>query len=51
MLSNNFMWPENEVDGDSLLALVGLTPGPDCLKADSKNRNTNMSLQDHYSLL
>ena len=23
---------ENDVDGDALMTLVGLTPGPDCLK-------------------
>ena len=26
------MCSDNDVDGDTLLTLVGLTPGPDCLK-------------------
>ena len=32
MFITNFMCSDNDVDGDTLLTLVGLTPGPDCLK-------------------
>lgn len=27
-----YLYLDNEVDGDSLMTLVGMTPEPDCLK-------------------
>ena len=48
MFIANFMCSDNYVDGDTLLTLVVLTPGPDCLKElIPKNWNKNSSLQDH----